>query len=74
MVMLRQVGKVWYDEKQHKIKTVFGKNAVICCERKEVFMERHIFRGYLVSIEDISNDSMSMTEDVTCKIHEESNS
>ena len=37
-------------------------------------MERHIFRGYLVSTEDVSRDTVSMTEDVICKIHEESNS
>ena len=53
---------------------MFGKIVVVCWERKEVFVERHIFRGYLVSMEDVSNDSMSMTEDVICKIHEESNS
>ena len=37
-------------------------------------MERHIFRGYLVFIEDIRSDSMSMTKDLIQKIHDESNS
>ena len=42
--------------------------------KENVFVERHIFRGYLVSIEDISSDSMSMTKDLIWKIHDESNS
>ena len=28
-VMLQQVGKVWYDKKQLRTTTVFGKNAVV---------------------------------------------
>jgi hypothetical protein len=52
-VMLRQVGKVWYDKKQYKTKTVFGNNAVLRWERKEVLVEGHIFRGYLVSVENL---------------------
>ena len=53
---------------------MLGTNAVVSWVRKEVFVKRHIFRDYLVSIEDFSNDSLSMTEDMKCKIHEESNS
>ena len=52
----------------------------LCLEKMQVFdggkcifVERRIFRGYLVSIEDNSSNSVSMTEDVMCKIHEESN-
>ena len=37
-------------------------------------MERHIFRGYLVSIEDVRSGSMSMTKDLIWKILDESNS
>jgi hypothetical protein len=65
-IMLQQVGKVWYDKKQYKTKTVFGENAVLHWERKEVLVEGHIFRGYLVSVEDLSSNSM--TEDVICNI------
>ncbi len=72
-VMLQQVRKVWYDKKQHKKTIVFGKKCGPLLEKKEGFVERHIFRGYIVFIEDVSNDSMSMTENVICKIHEESN-
>ena len=72
-VMLQQVGKVWYDKKQQRTTTVFGKNAVVWWG-KCIFVERHIFRGYLVSIEDIISDSMSMTKDLIQKIHDESNS
>ena len=69
-VMLRQVGKVWYDKKQYKTKTVFGENAVLHWERKEVLVEGHIFRGYLVSVEDLSSNSM--TEDLICNIQKNS--
>ena len=71
-VMLRQVGKVWYDKKQYKTKTVFGENAVLHWERKEVLLEGHIFRGYLVSVENLSSNSM--TEEVIRNIQENSNS
>ena len=37
-------------------------NAVLHWERKEVLVEGRIFRGYLVSVEDLSSNSM--TEDV----------
>ncbi len=37
-------------------------------------MERHIFRGYLVSIDDVRGDSMRVTMDFIWKIHDESNS
>lgn len=73
-VMLRQVGKVWYDKKQYKTKTVFGTNAVLCWESKSVFVESHIFRGYLVSIDGVSSDGMNMTKDVIRKLQEDSNS
>ena len=49
-------------KKQYKTKTVFGENAVLHWERKEVLVEGHIFRGYLVSVEDLSSNSM--TEDM----------
>jgi hypothetical protein len=71
-VMLRQVGKVWYDKKQSKTKTVFGENALLRWERKSVFVEKHIFRGYIVSIEDVSR--ASTTEEVIRNIQWESNS
>lgn len=71
-VMLRQVGKVWYDKKQSKTKTVFGESADLYWEKKEVFVERHIFRGYLASIKGISDNST--TEDFIRNIKEESNS
>ena len=71
-VMLRQVGKVWYDKKQYKTKTVFGESADLYWEKKEIFVERHIFRGYLASIKGISDNSM--TEELIRNIKEESNS
>jgi hypothetical protein len=71
-VMLRQVGKVWYDKKQYKTKTVIGKNALLWWERKSVFIEKHIFRGYIVSIEDVSR--ASTTENMIHNIQWESNS
>ena len=37
-----------------------------------MFVEKHIFRGYVVSIEDVSR--ARMTEDVICNIQGESNS
>jgi hypothetical protein len=37
-------------------------------------VERHIFRGYLISKEDITSDSMSITKDLIPKIYDESNS
>ena len=67
-VMFQQVGRFGMIKKQHKTTTVSGTNDV-CWERKEVFVEKHVFRDYLVFIEDVSNDSMSMTEDVICKIN-----
>ena len=54
--MLRQVGKAWYDKKQYKTKTVFETNAVLCWEKKSVSVEKHIFRGYLVSVSGVSWD------------------
>jgi len=45
-VMLRQVGKVWYDKKQSKTKTVFGDNALLRWERKRVFRKAYIQRLY----------------------------
>ena len=66
------MGKVWYDKKQSKTKTVFGESADLYWEKKEIFVERHIFRGYLASIKGILDKSM--TEDVICNIKEESNS
>ena len=71
-VMLRQVGKVWYDKKQSKTKTVFGENALLRWERKSVFVEKHIFRGYIVSIEDVSR--ANTTEEVIRNIQWELNS
>ncbi len=59
-------------KKQQKTTTVFEKNAAVCWE-KEVFVERHVFSDYLVSIEDVLNDSVSMTQDLIRKIHEKSN-
>jgi hypothetical protein len=73
-VMLKQVGKAWYDKKQYKTKTVFGANAVLCWEKKSVFVEKHIFRGYLVSIEGVSSDGISTTKEVIHKIKKESTS
>jgi len=73
-VMLRQVGKAWYDKKQYKTKTVFGTNAVLCWEKKSVFVEKNIFRGYLVSVMGVSSDGISMTKDVIHKIQMESTS
>ena len=73
-VMLRQVGKAWYDKKQYKTKTVFGTNAVLYWEKKSVFVEKHIFRGYLVSVMGVSSDGISMTKDVIHKIQMESTS
>ena len=70
--MLRQVGRVWYDKKQSKTKTVFGENALLRWEKTSVFVEKHIFRGYVVSIEDVSR--ARTTEDVIRNIQGESNS
>ncbi len=42
--------------------------------KKCISVDRHIFRGYLVSIEDVRSDSMSMAKDLIWKIHDESNS
>ena len=57
-------------KKQYKTKTVFGENADLHWERKEVLVEGHIFRGYLVSVEDLSSNSM--TEDVIRNIQKNS--
>ena len=72
--MLPQVETVWCDIKQYKTMAVFGTNAVLCWERKSVFVERHIFRGYLVLIYGVSSNGMSMTKDMICKMQEDLNS
>ena len=51
--------------------TVFGKMQLFAGKENN-FMERHISRGYLVPIEDISSISESITEDMIHKVHEES--
>ena len=70
-VIFQQVGKIWYDKK-FKTKTIFGENAVLWWEKKSVCVERHIFRGYLVSTENGLSDSK--TDDAICNIQDKSNS
>ena len=57
---------------QFKTKTVFGENAVLRWDRKEVLVEGHVFRGHLVSVENLSSNSM--TEEVIRNIQKNSNS
>ena len=52
-VMLQQVGRVWYDKKQSKTNTVLVENALLWWEKTSVFVEKHIFRGYVISIDNV---------------------
>ena len=45
-----------------KQKMFFGENALFWWEKMSVFVEKHIFRGYVVSIEDVLR--ARTTEDV----------
>ena len=47
---------------------------MICGKIQYVFVEGDIFRDCLISVDDISINSMIMTEDMRYKIHEDSNS
>jgi hypothetical protein len=33
------------------IKTVFGENALLLWEKENVFVEKHVFRGDIISVE-----------------------
>lgn len=69
---MQQGGKSWYDKKQIQNKNYFWRNVVLQREIIEVLVEGLVFRGHLVSVEDVS--SKSMTEDVKQNIQNDLNS